>query len=249
MIATGNGTAAVDFYWLPLGAGGHFVRLNGRVFEAVTARLQRRPVCDLYHSALQVHLGADTYVIEQAPVPDLVGERRGVVAEGAVGPASPAAFASAVTRSASGAAAISRISRRPWIALGGSAMTRGAPAICSTSSPRYRRRSGAATSSEPGRCGIRIRSPRGSSRAPDLMPPRSSRRRADGRPDGTPASSSLGAPPTLERRARRHRARPPAIVDAVGARGQAAAATRSRNSRSSFCSRIVRGRQPPGSRT
>jgi hypothetical protein len=85
VIATGNGTAAVDLYWLPLGAGGHFVRLNGRVFEAVTARLQRRPVCDLYHSALQVHLGADTYVIEQAPVPDLAGERRGVVAEGAIG--------------------------------------------------------------------------------------------------------------------------------------------------------------------
>jgi hypothetical protein len=85
VIATGNGRAAVDFYWLPLGAGGHFVRLNGRVFEAVTARLQRRPVCDLYHSALQVHLGADTYVIEQAPVPDLAGERRGVVAEGAIG--------------------------------------------------------------------------------------------------------------------------------------------------------------------
>jgi hypothetical protein len=85
VIATGNGTAAVDLYWLPLGAGGHFVRLNGRIFEAVTARLQRRPVRDLYHSALQVHLGADTYVIEQAPVPDLAGTRRGVVAEGAIG--------------------------------------------------------------------------------------------------------------------------------------------------------------------
>jgi hypothetical protein len=84
MILAGNATAAVDLYWLPLGAGGHFVRLNGRVFEAVTARLQRRPVYDLYHSALQVHLGADIYVIEQAPVPDLNGKRRGVVAEGAV---------------------------------------------------------------------------------------------------------------------------------------------------------------------
>jgi hypothetical protein len=84
-VSTGDATAAVDFYWLPLGAGGHFVRLNGRIFEAVTARLQRRPVRDLYHSALQVHLGADTYVIEQAPVPDLDGKGRGVVAEGAVG--------------------------------------------------------------------------------------------------------------------------------------------------------------------
>ena len=29
------GTASIDLYWLPLGAGGHSVRLNGRVFEAV----------------------------------------------------------------------------------------------------------------------------------------------------------------------------------------------------------------------
>jgi hypothetical protein len=78
-------TAAVDLYWLPLGAGGHFVRLNGRVFEAVAARLQRRPACDLYHSALQVHVGGETFVIEQTPVPDLSGDERGVVAEGAVG--------------------------------------------------------------------------------------------------------------------------------------------------------------------
>ena len=46
--------AGVDLYWFPLGAGGRFVRLNGRVYEALTARLQRRPACDLYHSALQV---------------------------------------------------------------------------------------------------------------------------------------------------------------------------------------------------
>src|SRR5436190_23018952 len=78
-------TAAVDLYWLPLGAGGYFVRLNGRVFEAVAARLQRRPACELYHSALQVHAGGETFVIEQTPVPDLSGDERGVVAEGAVG--------------------------------------------------------------------------------------------------------------------------------------------------------------------
>ena len=75
---------AVDLYWLPLGAGGHFVRLNGRVFEAITARLQHRPACDLYHSALQIHLQSDTWVIEQTPVPDLSGEQRGVVAVGPV---------------------------------------------------------------------------------------------------------------------------------------------------------------------
>jgi hypothetical protein len=75
----------VDLYWLPLGAGGHFVRLNGRVYEAVAARLQRRPACDLYHSALQVELPGAKYVIEQAPVHDWSGKDRGVVAEGAVG--------------------------------------------------------------------------------------------------------------------------------------------------------------------
>jgi hypothetical protein len=49
------------------------------------ARIERRPACDLYHSALQVHLPEGTFVIEQTPVPDLSGERRGVVAGGAVG--------------------------------------------------------------------------------------------------------------------------------------------------------------------
>jgi hypothetical protein len=78
-------TGWVDLYWLPLGAGGHFVRLNGRVYEAIAARLQRRRPCDLYHSALQVHLPDTTYVIEQTPVQDLSGSQRGVVAEGSVG--------------------------------------------------------------------------------------------------------------------------------------------------------------------
>jgi hypothetical protein len=78
-------TTGVDLYWLPLGAGGHFVRLNGRVFEAVAARLARRPARDLYHSALAVRTADGAFVIEQAPVPDAHGERRGVVAQGPVG--------------------------------------------------------------------------------------------------------------------------------------------------------------------
>ena len=80
-----GGAAAVDLYWLPLGAGGHFVRLNGRAYEALVARMERREVCDLYHSALQVRVPEGTFVVEQAPVSDLSGKRRGVVAEGAVG--------------------------------------------------------------------------------------------------------------------------------------------------------------------
>ena len=59
-------SAAVDLYWLPLGAGGHSVRLNGRVYEAVVARLERRPRRDLYHSALVVHVPEGRFVIEQA---------------------------------------------------------------------------------------------------------------------------------------------------------------------------------------
>src|SRR5688572_5192130 len=74
----------IDLYWLPLGAGGHSVRLNGRIFEAASALLDRRERCDLYHSALQVYLPEARFVIEQAPV-WREGAERGVVAEGAVG--------------------------------------------------------------------------------------------------------------------------------------------------------------------
>jgi hypothetical protein len=77
--------ATVDLYWLPLGAGGHFVRLNGRLYEALAARLERRPARELYHSALQVEVPEGTFVIEQAPVHDWSDKDRGVVAEGAVG--------------------------------------------------------------------------------------------------------------------------------------------------------------------
>jgi hypothetical protein len=78
--------ARVDLYWLPLGAGGNLVRLNGIVFEWVAARLARRPPCALYHSALEVRVPAGPdYVIEMAPIPDVNRAARGVVAEGPVG--------------------------------------------------------------------------------------------------------------------------------------------------------------------
>jgi hypothetical protein len=78
-------TAAVNLYWLPLGAGGHFVRFNGRVFEAAMALIHHRPIYDLYHSALEVGVPEGRFVIEQTPVPDSRGAARGVVAGGAVG--------------------------------------------------------------------------------------------------------------------------------------------------------------------
>jgi hypothetical protein len=76
--------ASIDLYWLPLGAGGHSVRLNGKVFEAVAARLQRRAQCDLYHSALAIRAPEGRFVIEQAPAWG-AGHERGVVATGPVG--------------------------------------------------------------------------------------------------------------------------------------------------------------------
>lgn len=81
----GESDASIDLYWLPLGAGGHSVRLNGRIFEAMAARLERRSPCDLYHAALVVRVPEGRFVIEQAPVRRGDGAERGVVSEGAVG--------------------------------------------------------------------------------------------------------------------------------------------------------------------
>lgn len=75
----------IDLYWLPLGAGGHSVRLNGRVFEALASRIDHRRPCDLYHSALVVRVPEARYVIEEAPAGRFDGTKRGVVSEGAVG--------------------------------------------------------------------------------------------------------------------------------------------------------------------
>ena len=75
---------SIDLYWIPLGAGGHCVRFNGRVFEAISAARERRPRRALFHAALIVELDGERYAIELAPSHG--DERsRGVVATGAVG--------------------------------------------------------------------------------------------------------------------------------------------------------------------
>lgn len=38
-----KGLAGVELLWIPLGAGGHVVRLNGKLFEALSAMAQQRP--------------------------------------------------------------------------------------------------------------------------------------------------------------------------------------------------------------
>jgi hypothetical protein len=78
--------ASIDLYWLPLGAGGWFVRLIGRIYEAIQAHLERRRPLNLYHSALEVRLPEGRFVIENAwPIPDADGAARGVVLDGPVG--------------------------------------------------------------------------------------------------------------------------------------------------------------------
>ena len=78
-------TATLDLHWIPLGAGGHSVRFNGRVFEALVAVRERRRPRDLYHAALTAELDDVRYTIEIAPSPDADEAARGVVATGAVG--------------------------------------------------------------------------------------------------------------------------------------------------------------------
>jgi len=81
----GSPQASIDLYWLPLGAGGRFVRLNGRIYEAIQAYRERRQSLDLYHTALEVRIPEGRFVIENAwPIPDSDGPSRGVVVEGPV---------------------------------------------------------------------------------------------------------------------------------------------------------------------
>ena len=81
--------AALDLYWIPLGAGNRVVQFSGRTFETLAAKRSRRPPGGLYHTALVASLGADEYFIEMTPVPSAphAPADRGVVAEGAVGTA------------------------------------------------------------------------------------------------------------------------------------------------------------------
>jgi hypothetical protein len=82
-----SAVAGVHLYWLPLGAGDAIpvVRWNGRIYEALVAAHERRPRCDLYHSALEVEVDGRRFVIEMTPVWGNKEPDRGVVCEGAVG--------------------------------------------------------------------------------------------------------------------------------------------------------------------
>lgn len=76
--------AWVDLFWLPLGAGGHVVRWNGRLYERLAARRDHRPPQDLYHAGLMLRSDDVTYAIEMGPVWNVPSKERGVVCEGPV---------------------------------------------------------------------------------------------------------------------------------------------------------------------
>jgi hypothetical protein len=80
----GTVRGSIDLYWLPLGAGGHSVRWNGRAYEALASLHEHRRTRDLYHAALEVRQDDDRFVIEMAPVWNLAACDRGVVCEGPV---------------------------------------------------------------------------------------------------------------------------------------------------------------------
>ncbi len=77
--------AAIDLYWLPLGAGGHSVKWNGRAWEALQARRERRLPLALYHAALEIRLDGERWTVEQAPATKGPPDVHGVVAQGPVG--------------------------------------------------------------------------------------------------------------------------------------------------------------------
>jgi hypothetical protein len=83
--AASTGEAAVDLYWLPLGAGGHSVRFNGIVYEAISSLIEHRPRCDVYHTALEIAVPSGLFAVEMTPIPNRRRWERGVVAQGAVG--------------------------------------------------------------------------------------------------------------------------------------------------------------------
>ena len=84
-MSSGGMDTGVYLYWIPLGAGTHVVRVCGKVFEALSAGVQRRRPCDLYHSALEVVVPQDRFIIEVTPIPAGDAGDRGVVGEGPVG--------------------------------------------------------------------------------------------------------------------------------------------------------------------
>ena len=79
--------SGVDLLWIPLGAGSGFpvVRWNGRLYEALVARRERRSPQDLYHAALEVGASGARFVVEMTPAWGSSHSAQGAVTSGPVG--------------------------------------------------------------------------------------------------------------------------------------------------------------------
>ena len=72
-----------NLWWLPVGAGGHFVVHTSRWWEALSARRQGRDAQPLCHAALEVFTVSSRVVVEMAPA---WGSGAGTQAVRATGP-------------------------------------------------------------------------------------------------------------------------------------------------------------------
>jgi hypothetical protein len=77
--------ASIELFWIPLGAGGHCVRLNGRVYEALVAARGRRPRRDLYHARSSSSSTATATPSRSRRRPTRTRRVGGVIAAGPVG--------------------------------------------------------------------------------------------------------------------------------------------------------------------
>lgn len=77
--------SAIDLLWIPVGAGGHTVRFNAKLYEALCAHAQHRRPRPLFHAALEVWDEGVCFIVEMAPAWNLSDRDRGVVLEGPVG--------------------------------------------------------------------------------------------------------------------------------------------------------------------
>jgi hypothetical protein len=89
-VAVGGASGAptsVDLLWIPLGAGSRVpvVRWNGRAYEALQARHERRARRDLYHAALEISVDGSRYVVEMTPAWGASHSTEGAVSSGPVG--------------------------------------------------------------------------------------------------------------------------------------------------------------------
>lgn len=74
-----------DLWWLPVGAGGHIVVHTSAWWEGLSAVREGRPSRPLFHAALEVFDGRDTWLVEMAPAWGGPPMPRGVVGTGPVG--------------------------------------------------------------------------------------------------------------------------------------------------------------------